>query len=486
MSWFAVRQELHGRRRLLLTVCSFLIPLGLWCLVSYHPGIWHPLIRIQVAGDTQYRIDDRVPKEDFAAMQAKLRGAHPLLTPGATLPEPRGSLERANIRTLRQFADIAVTAGWVGPDQDRDDAALWAALRAWADGGLQDADGLIDEYNERILRHHHERIAAGTPTDAAEPVVPADVLLPPLLPTGVPANPVFLPAPHEVAGAFYKVFVTPPRRDGDPWLHERLGESLSVVVQAFLLACLIGIPIGLLCGTFDFFSRLSEPVVNFISYIPPPAFGALLVAIFGINDGPKIAMVFIAACFPMILMIAKTTRMVDRRLLEAAQVLGASKPRLVRRVILPGILPHIYNDLRILIALSWTILIIAEVTGTKSGISGYMDQQGRYRIYENVFAAMVMIGVIGMIIDQILAALHPVLFPWLGKPTDPRLRWVLRITGWVPSRLLALHTRHVSRYLAPVDGREDRDQHPAERLDHATATHSLPAEAASHRLQSAP
>src|SRR5690606_2339667 len=73
---------------------------------------------------------------------------------------------------------------------------------------------------------------------------------------GKPANPIYLPAPHQVAIAFYQAFKTPPRLPSEPWLHESLGNSIRVIFWGFTLSSLIGLPLGILCGTFRAASRL--------------------------------------------------------------------------------------------------------------------------------------------------------------------------------------------------------------------------------------
>lgn len=229
---------------------------------------------------------------------------------------------------------------------------------------------------------------------------------------GVPANPVFLPAPHEVAVAFYKAFTTPPRRPGEPWLHESLWHSMQIIFWGFTCSCVFGVPLGVLCGTFPLFSRLQEPFIDFVRYMPAPAFGALAVAVMGIYDSPKIAIIFIGTFFQMVLVIANTTRKMDRSLLEAAQTLGATRKQLVAKVVLPGIVVDLYNDLRILLGWAWTYLIVAEYIGASSGITYFINQQAKYRIYDNVFAAIVMIGIIGLVTDVVLAWLGRQLFPW--------------------------------------------------------------------------
>jgi len=157
---------------------------------------------------------------------------------------------------------------------------------------------------------------------------------------------------------------------------------------------------------------LHEPFIEFFRYLPAPAFGALAVAILGIHDGPKIAIIFIGTFFQQVLIIANTTRKLDVALLEAALTLGAKKLRLLFRVVVPGILPDLYRDQRILLGWAWTYLIVAELIGTSSGITWFITQQARYKNFDNVYAAIIMIGVIGIVTDLLLAQLGKRLFPW--------------------------------------------------------------------------
>ena len=195
------------------------------------------------------------------------------------------------------------------------------------------------------------------------------------LPQGDPANPIYLPAPHEVAEAFYTAFTTPPKRRTEKWLHESLWDSIQVIFWGFFLSSLIGVPLGILAGTYDFFSRLFEPFIEFFRYLPAPAFGALAVAILGIHHAPKIAIIFIGTFFQQVLVISNTTRKLDPSLLEAAQTLGAKNKALLFRVVVPGVLPDLYRDMRILLGWAWTYLIVAELIGTSSGITWFITQQ---------------------------------------------------------------------------------------------------------------
>lgn len=232
------------------------------------------------------------------------------------------------------------------------------------------------------------------------------------LPTGVRANPVYLPAPHEVFMALLTSFSTPPQTKDGEWLHRSLWHSVTVIFWGFLISSMIGVPLGVLCGVYRTLGRLVEPFTEFVRYLPAPAFGALCVAILGIFDGPKIAIIVIGTLFQQILIIANTTRKLDHALVEAALTLGAKGRRLLTRVVVPGILPDLYRDQRILLGWAWTYLIVAELIGKSTGITWFITQQARYQHFENVYAAILIIGVVGLGTDICLARLGKWLFPW--------------------------------------------------------------------------
>jgi NitT/TauT family transport system permease protein len=231
-------------------------------------------------------------------------------------------------------------------------------------------------------------------------------------PQGIPANPIYLPAPHEVVRAFYTAFTTEPVRRDEKWLHESLWSSIQVIFWGFLVSSLIGVPLGILAGTYGVMSRLTEPFVEFFRYLPAPAFGALAVAILGIYAAPKIAIIFIGTFFQQVLVVANTTRKLDPALLEAAMTLGAKRLGLLFRVVVPGIVTHLYRDMRILLGWAWTYLIVAELIGTSSGITWFITQQARYKNFANVYAAIMMIGILGLATDLFLSWLGRRVFPW--------------------------------------------------------------------------
>ncbi len=240
---------------------------------------------------------------------------------------------------------------------------------------------------------------------------------------GVRANPAYLPAPHSVAKALVTAFRTPPKRDGDVWFYESILHSIKIVFLAFFLSSLVGLPLGILSGSIPFVERLTAPFIEFFRYFPAPVFGALAVAVLGINDAPKIAIIIIGTFFQQVPMLSATTRHADPALTEAARTLGASPLRVLMKVIIPEIAPKIYKDMRILLGWAWTYLIVAEVVGTSSGITWFINQQAKYRNFDNVYAAIVILGIIGLGCDLVLSRIGKDLFAW----EDGRVSFLVKL-----------------------------------------------------------
>jgi len=415
--WFAVRRDLHPSQRGILTIASFIMPLALWCLVSYVPWIWHPDVKIELSAEredvtTVFTAGDHVSRGYFPTFAQAVRDENLALVARREAGSPESGARRKNQKLLRQLAPIAIANGWLPRGEEQNDALLYPLWRDLATGAKTSAKPRLSAENLEIVRGNWSRLSALAPTFSFK-TLPDEPLLK-LVPQGRPANPSYLPAPHEVFTTGWHDFTTKPANDA-PSMASRFAASLRIVFLGFFWACLIGLPIGILCGVFDFFSKLFEPFIDFFRYLPAPTFSTLLVAVLLAGDAPKIALVFIGTVFQLILVVSKTTRLLDASLLEAAQTLGAKPRQLVTRVVLPGILPNLYNDLRILLGWAWTWLVIAELIGVKSGLTEFIETQGRFRNFDRVFPVIILIGVTGFLIDQILAWLHGLLFPWAGS-----------------------------------------------------------------------
>ncbi|GAA5482682.1 ABC transporter permease [Haloferula sargassicola] len=415
--WFPIRRDLPHGRRLVLTVVSFLLPLAVWAMVSYVPWIWHPDIKIQVSAEregvtTVFTAGDHVSRGFFPEFVEAVRQENAAVEAARAAGSPESGVKRKNQKLLRQIAPVAVENGWLPYEEGQNDDKIYAIWRDLATGEKAAVHPPLSPENLAVVKANWATLSALSP-EFSYRQLPDEPLLK-LVPQGVPANPVYLPAPHEVWKAGLRDF-TAEAPEGEPTMGDRYVHSLRIIISGFLWSCLIGIPLGILCGVFDFFSKLLEPFVDFFRYMPAPTFSTLLVAVLLAGDAPKVALVFIGTVFQMVLVVAKTTKLLDPSLLEAAQTLGAKPRQMVTRVVIPGILPNLYNDLRILLGWAWTWLVIAELIGVKSGLTEFIETQGRFRNFDRVFPVIILIGVTGFVTDQILAWFHGVLFPWAGK-----------------------------------------------------------------------
>ncbi|MBC8127914.1 MAG: ABC transporter permease, partial [Gloeobacteraceae cyanobacterium ES-bin-144] len=351
--------------------------------------------------------------------------------------------KRTNRLLLRQLSPVAIGNGWLSRSQEQDDDALYQLWGDIASGKKITTKPALTDENLSIVKSNWEILSANSPVFDYSKL--PDLLLLKLIPQGVPSNPVYLPSPDEALTAGWQDFMA-PRIGENPTMLERYGYSLRIILFGFLWSCIVGVPLGILCGVYDFFARLIEPFVDFFRYMPAPTFSTLLVAVLSAHDAPKVALVFLGTVFQMVLVVSKTTRLLDPALLEAAQTLGTKPSQMITKVVLPGILPNLYNDLRILLGWAWTWLVIAELIGVKSGLTGFIDTQGTFRNFDRVFPIIILIGVTGFVTDQLLAMLHGLFFPWAGK-SGPLSRAVASAVVW-PVRSIVTLTRRIN---APSD-----------------------------------
>ena len=185
------------------------------------------------------------------------------------------------------------------------------------------------------------------------------------------------------------------------------------VMVGFVIAALIGVPLGLIMGTFQVAEALTEPVVGFIRYMPASAFIPLFILWLGIGDVEKIAIIFVGSFFQLVLMVAVVAKNVHADMLETAYTLGAKRFQVIRKVLLPASLPGILDTLRIIIGWAWTYIIVAELVASASGI-GYMiiSAQRMLRTGSIIFG-IITIGMMGLVTDYLVKWLYKKLFPWV-------------------------------------------------------------------------
>src|SRR5208283_3779610 len=273
-SWLTIRAPLSPRRATVAKFASFLLPLLLWATICF---LWVPEVVITEQGEGRYKPGDRLTRGQFDAENARILASR---------------ADSTFILTDRSFQSMR-SAGV--------SESVLKKLDSRKDLKFENRKEFQEALSEELDKDELARFQARILDNAEKEEKPLAV--------GEPSNPIWLPSPLKVTRAFYYAFETPPVR-GDPWLHQSLWHSCQIIFWGFILSAVVGVPLGVLCGTFDLFSKVTEPFI---------------------------AIIWIRTFFQMVLVVANTTRQFDESLLEAAQTLGATKRTLLTKVILPGI-----------------------------------------------------------------------------------------------------------------------------------------------------
>ncbi|WEX08680.1 ABC transporter permease [Chelativorans sp. AA-79] len=223
--------------------------------------------------------------------------------------------------------------------------------------------------------------------------------------TGLVA-PQFLPAPSRVVTAFWGML-----KDQNLLWHS--GVSIARVWTAFLLAAVMAIPIGILMSSYRIVGAALEPVVDFIRYLPVPALVPLSIIWFGVDETTKIFLLWLGTFFQLVLLVADDMRRVPQEYVEVARTVGANSWHVMKDVALRSMGPSLLDNLRITLGWCWTYLIIAEIVAANSGIGYLIWTARRFVKTPEVMAGVFVIGLIGLVTDQLLRLAHRRLFPYL-------------------------------------------------------------------------
>jgi NitT/TauT family transport system permease protein len=219
-------------------------------------------------------------------------------------------------------------------------------------------------------------------------------------------DPLFLPSPGRVFQAGVDLFA-------ELGFTTDILNSVYRVMLGFVIAALIGVPLGLFMGTFKVAEAFTEPVVGFIRYMPASAFIPLFILWLGIGDIEKIAIIFVGSFFQLVLMVAVVAKNVHKDMLETAYTLGTKRFQVIWKVLLPASLPGIVDTLRIIVGWAWTYIIVAELVASASGIGYMIISAQRMLRTGNIIFGILTIGMLGLITDYFFKWLYNRLFPWV-------------------------------------------------------------------------
>lgn len=188
--------------------------------------------------------------------------------------------------------------------------------------------------------------------------------------------------------------------------------SMQRVYGGFALACVIGIPLGLLIGKVKIIRQMLDPTLSLLRPIPVTAWLPLSMIFFGLGPRSAVFLVFLGAFYPILLNTIFGVRSVDPRLFEAASMLGCDGSSLFRQVVLPAAMPGIFNGLRLAHGFAWILIVVGEMTGVPTGLGSVIMDGRTLSRTDLVICGMIVIGIAGFLTDRIIVAINNRMLRW--------------------------------------------------------------------------
>lgn len=218
----------------------------------------------------------------------------------------------------------------------------------------------------------------------------------------------FFPAPEKVVETGAQMFL----QDG---FGKDVLVSTARIFVAFVVSALVAIPIGVLMSCFKPIEGIVAPLVEFIRYIPVPALLPLFVLWAGIGESPKFLVLFFGTFFQLVLLIKDDADNVPQVYFDLAKTMGAKPMELMRDVLIPYMLPQMYDRLRVTLGWCWTYLVIAELIAAQLGVGHVIKEAQRFNSPGKLFVCFIVLGLIGLLTDVVAKYGYRVLFPHSEK-----------------------------------------------------------------------
>jgi taurine transport system permease protein len=225
-------------------------------------------------------------------------------------------------------------------------------------------------------------------------------------------KPLFLPSPQAVFQQFME-YVTGAANDKPLWQH--FVASMGRVFAAFALAVATAVPVGIAMGMSRVARGIFDPPIEFYRPLPPLSYLPLIIIWFGIDELPKVLLIFLSCFAPLALAARSGMKSASQEQINAAYSMGASYAQVIRHVILPSALPEILVGMRIAIGFGWTTLVAAEMVAANVGLGQMVLNASNFLRTDIVIMGIVVIGVVAYLFDLLMRWVERRLVPWRGR-----------------------------------------------------------------------
>ncbi len=282
-------------------------------------------------------------------------------------------------------------------------------------------DSLSDQQRDSVIRHDSIILANATEFQKVYPL---------------------LPRPDHVLFSFKDLY------SKDKVIANTM-HSVWLNVQGYFWAIFCSILFGMILGLFPLFRSLFNKQVDALRYLPLSALTGLFITWFGLGDPMKIAFLALGILVYLLPIVIQRIDDVEDVLVQTSYTLGASKWQQIKSVFFPAVISKITDDIRVLTAISWTYIIIAELLNKGEGIGSLIYTKSRQGQVDRVFALLIIIMIIGMLQDK--------LFILIDKIINPHKYYKSKVSGLEEGRiglyavLTALICGILCNYLLKID-----------------------------------
>lgn len=225
---------------------------------------------------------------------------------------------------------------------------------------------------------------------------------------GIPAK--YLGSPYGIGVAF-KHLLTDGYNGRSIWFN--IGISVFRVVSGFLIGIVLAIPMGFLMGYSEIANNLFGPILNFLRPIPALAFVPVVIIWFGIGETGKIFVIAATAFLYTVLSVSAGVSTVPRDYLRAGLNFNLGPVTTFRRIVLPASLPHILVGLRTASAISWAVVVAAELIAAQHGLGYIIENASTFFQINTVYVGIIFIGIVGLAMDGFFQVLQKRYLHWL-------------------------------------------------------------------------
>ena len=213
-----------------------------------------------------------------------------------------------------------------------------------------------------------------------------------------------LPSPWRTWQESKDYVLRPFFKDGE--MNQGIGRfailSLVRVAKGFLLAVVLGTPLGFLLGLSRTFQRAYDPLIQILRPISPLAWLPLGLIIFQRSEPAAIFTIALCAMWPTVINTAVGVRNINPDYLNVGRVLRLSRARMLRKIIIPATLPYVFTGFRLSLGIAWLVIVASEMLTGAPGIGGFLWQEYNSLVYSHILLSIVTIGLIGFALDRLM------------------------------------------------------------------------------------